>query len=43
MNILYLLKKGKRNVIYLEFLNDKFKENSCFFNLFDIFIGSMCK
>lgn len=43
MNILYLLKKGKRNVIYLEFLNDKFKENGCFFNLFDIFIGSICK
>lgn len=36
-------KKGKRNVIHSEFLNDKFKENGCFFNLFDILIGSTCK
>lgn len=43
MNTLYLSKKGKRNVIHSEFLNDKFKENGCFFNLFDILIGITCK
>lgn len=43
MNTLYLSKKGKRNVIHSEFLNDKFKENGFFFNLFDILIGSTCK
>lgn len=40
---LYLSKKGKRNVIYSEYFNDKFKENDCFVNLLDILIGCTCK